>query len=190
MKRAKKTKIQRVLGPDFLPHAEDPALAQRVSKELDPLIDALRGDVEAFDTLTDRARLSRTLIQRGELELLCGTADRAPTDFEEAAALLQIDDRTAPLMLLDARGAWADILNQNPARAQHTLEVLVAIEDDVTVRAWRDQLLLWLAAAQIAQNDCDAARHSLAHALEIYAQEPRRDASLVNEAWRRLTEQK
>lgn len=190
MKRTKKTKIPRILGPDFLPRAEDPDLAREVSKELDPLIDALRGDVKAFDTLTDRARLSRTLIQRGELELLCGTADRAPADFEEAAALLRIDDRTAPLMLLDARGAWADILNKNPAHAQHTLEALIAIEEDVTVRAWRDQLLLWLAAAQIAQNDRDAARHALSEALEIYAQEPRRDASLVNEAWRRLAAQK
>lgn len=185
MKRAKKTKIPRVLGPDFLPHAEDPALAQRVSKELDPLIDALREDVQKYDTLTDRARLSRTLIQRGELELLCGTADRAPQDFEEADALLRRDDRDAPRMLVDARRAWANILRQEPARAASTLRDVLAV-DDVTVRGWRDQLLLWLAAAYVALDDRDAAIEQLREARAIYAQEPRRDRRLVDAAWNRL----
>ena len=190
MKRTKKTKIPRILGPDFLPRAEDPELARSVAKELDPLIDALRGDVKEFNTLTDRARLSRTLIQRGELELLCGSAAHAPADFEEARALLEVDARSAPLMLLDARGAWVDVLHGKPARAQRTLEALLEREEDVTVRGWRDQLLLWLAAAHVAQNQPDAARACLAQALEIYEQEPRRKRHLVDAAWARLAVQK
>lgn len=190
MKRRKRHKVARILGPDFLPRAEDPALAQSVAEELGPLIDALRGDVAEFDTLTDRARLSRTLIQRGELELLCGRATQAPLDFEEAAALLRIDGRNAPLMLVDARQAWAKILLGDPESAMASLKELLSAEDDVTIRGWEDQLLLWLAAAQIALGDDTAARESLSRAKDIYREQPRRDSSLVDEAWRRLKTQK
>lgn len=190
MKRTKKHNVVRILGPDFLPRAKDPARARLVASELTPLIDALRGDVKEFATLTDRARLSRTLIQRGELALLCGEATQAPLDFEEAAALLRVDDRKAPLMLVDARQAWGKILNNEPAPAAACLRELLAVEDDVTIRAWQDQLLLWLAAAQIALGDDAAARESLSRAKEIYRAQPRRDSSLVDEAWRRLNTQK
>lgn len=179
------TKLLRILGPDFLPRVLDVAAAEAESAELDRVVVDLRGDVEKYGTLTDRARLARTLIHRAELDLLRGGVGQAPQDLEEAASLLAIDERQAPLMLVAARQAWAEILLGYPKAAVQVLEQVLAV-DDVTVRGWEDQLLLWLAAAHIALGDRESARMSLRRAREIYRAQPKRDARLVTEALLRL----
>lgn len=179
------TKLLRILGPDFLPRAKDTDAAQHAIVELGPVVEALRGDVATHDTLTDRARLARHLIQRAELEMLCGGVTQAPQDLVEAAELLSVDERQAPLMLVAARQAWAEILLGYPAAATSVLEQILQVED-VTVRAWEDQLLLWLAAAQLAQDQRTEALRSLKRAKAIYEDQPRRDSRLVTEALLRL----
>ena len=179
------TKLLRILGPDFLPRAKDPEAAKQQAEDLGPDIEALRGDVATHNTLADRARLARYLIRRAELEMLYGGVKQAPQDLVEAAELLSIDHREAPLMLVAARQAWAEILLGYPQAAIPVLEQVLQVED-VTVRAWEDQLLLWLAAAQLAQEEREAAIGSLKRAREICVANPRRDGRLVTEALLRV----
>lgn len=179
------TRLPRILGPDLLPRVANTEAAQAQIASLGPEIDGLRSDVEAYDTLTDRARLARHLIRRAEFELLTGQAVQAPQDLEEAARLFARDEREAPLMLVAARQAWAETLLGHPERAVEVLVRVLAV-DDVTVRAWEEQFCLWLAAAYLARGQVDHAQAMVQRGAEVLKANPRKDPALVREAMRRL----
>lgn len=181
-----KTKLARALGPDFLPRAVGLDAAQDLYADLGKAVDALRGDVEAYNTATDRARLARYLVRRADAALLQARPREAVADLEEAAALFRIDGRDAPLMLISARQAWAAILEGDAERAKLTLQDLLSMHDDVTIRGWEDQICLWLAAAHIACDEAEAARAVLLRAAGVLETHPQRSRTLVVAALDRL----
>lgn len=180
-----KTKLERRLGDDLLPKAVDVAAARAQREALDAYLPVLREDVMRLQSLTERARLSRQLVQRTEVELLCDDTRFAVSALDEAASLLAVDERTAPLLLVTARRAWANILLGVPEEAAHELRRILRV-DDVTVRGWSDQLLLWLAAAYFAQGDHASCLQSLTIAEQILANEPKRNPALVHAALARV----
>lgn len=181
-----KTKLARELGPDFLPRAVSLDAAQALHAEHGEAVEALRGDVEEYNTATDRARLARYLVRRADNALLQARAQEAVADLEEAAALFRIDGRDAPLMLIDARQAWAAILDGDAPRAKSALQELLKLQDDVTIRGWEDQLCLWLAAAHLACDEAEEARLVLLRAAGVLETHPQRSRTLVVAALDRL----
>ena len=181
-----KMKLARELGPDFLPRALGREAAEALHAELGQAVDALRGDVQEYNTATDRARLARYLVRRADAALLQARSSEAAADLEEAAVLFRVDGREAPLMLIDARQAWAAILDGEAARAKSMLQNLLALRDDVTIRGWEDQLCLWLAAAHLACNEAEDARAVLLRAAGVLESHPQRSRTLVVAALDRL----
>lgn len=178
-------KLLRCLGDDLLPKAVDVEAARTEREALHAYLPPLRDDLERLGSLTERARLSRHLVHRTEAELLCGDASHALEALAEAEALLAVDEREAPILLVDARRAWANILLGDPAAAVDTLRRILRVED-VTVRGWSDQLLLWLAAAHHALGEREACLEALTIAAGILDAEPRRNDTLVRAALARM----
>lgn len=180
-----KHKIPWTLGDNYLPVAQDEADARERIDELSKLVALLRSDVDQYNEPRDRGRLGRTLVRRAEAYLLCGEADAAVDDLDQTAHLFKKDDRTDALMLIDARLAWAMTLQGDAPTAVATLQEILA-QDNITVRAWRDQFLLWLAGAHMALSDHVHAKAALEQAQRLIEAEPKRDGSLIQQALQRL----
>lgn len=178
-------KLARTLSERFLPVVSDRAAAEAARDEARATLPALRDDLLRFGTMTERARVARFLTEIAEWSLLLEQVDEALDALEEARALLAVDERHAPIRLLEGRLAWAWLLQGEAARARALLTEILA-DSDRSVWAWRDTHALYLAAACVQLDDRAAAREALAIASALYAQEPKRDSSLVEAALARL----
>lgn len=178
-------KLEKSLSARLLPVVLDKESAAAARLEAEATLPILREDVEKLGTMTERARLARFLTEIAEWSLLLEEPEHVLAQLEEARALLEVDDRHAPAMLVNGRLGWFHVLDGNAVMAVELLQRVLA-DTDRSVHAWRDTHALYLAAAHLAQNDIDSAKKALSIAEELYVAEPKRDASLVREARQRL----